>query len=846
MLAVVTGRDRGNVPDFDVDMPGHASWRNDTRTGALLPNQIVTNHFKVDTSRKSNSAPIPSTICQYHVTINKLIVETETRHNVTNSDFTLKADQRILVAVMKQFFLNHYDEWSTIGITYDARSTVFATAALFPDANDNRLIEVIELNRDRYTVNVKFVLEMHIPASTIDWTNLQFDIIRSLDSAIVNFARMQISDVEQTWFVDGSKAFRSDAEVVRFRYNPSYISMKGYYSSFKSCMAGLVLVSDISVSAFLSGGDLISLMMQCAGATNRDAFERGLGDDRILYEWKRRWNDCFKSAKIRLKHHAFWKKIVSFEGPADTSMFEHQCNMISVANYYNETYPDFRLKYPSYPTINVGSRDRAALIPVELVTVPSGQARNSKIKGKLTAEIIIQAAIRPNDRFQLLLGNVSVPGTDIISTIRNDSAAVQFGLGNIMPRPMNTPAILLPPPVLLYGDRQIVEPGLAGEWKLLDKKLLLKPPRTAVGVKAYDFLVICVGDDTRVDNQTGGRIRNFITELQKFARRSDLQLINVEEEQCFITCRGSDQKDMDDIMRNLHTSIRIVICILDSKIDPYAKLKLIADSNGVITQCVKYGTMNPIKGGSIENIVIKMNAKMGGTSHTLAGRDPATSTSFTGMLHRAGSVFQDPPASLSWIFDRPAMLMGIDVSHPDPAAPSGTASIAAIAATMDRACTQYACRIIRQTPRQEIVDSLEESVFHLLNAFKNKNDGCLPSSIIVYRDGISEGFFNTVVHTEMGAIHGALVSLGCKKGDVKVSFIICQKRHTTRVAYYDEALKEYINPCPGICIDSSGGTESITSAIYNEFYINSHVAIQGTCKVTVQTYDTYYVTIDTY
>ena len=57
------------------------------------------------------------------------------------------------------------------------------------------------------------------------------------------------------------------------------------------------------------------------------------------------------------------------------------------------------------------------------------------------------------------------------------------------------------------------------------------------------------------------------------------------------------------------------------------------------------------------NLLIKMNTKLGGTNHTLISRAPAKSTP---------GIFQDPPNSLSWLFDKPCMLVGIDVSHPEP------------------------------------------------------------------------------------------------------------------------------------------------------------------------------------
>ena len=44
----------------------------------------------------------------------------------------------------------------------------------------------------------------------------------------------------------------------------------GYYASLKSCMAGLVLVCDMNVSAFLAGGPLINVMMRVGEFRNLD------------------------------------------------------------------------------------------------------------------------------------------------------------------------------------------------------------------------------------------------------------------------------------------------------------------------------------------------------------------------------------------------------------------------------------------------------------------------------------------------------------------------------------------------------------------------------------------------
>lgn len=66
--------------------------------------------------------------------------------------------------------------------------------------------------------------------------------------------------------------------------------------------------------------------------------------------------------------------------------------------------------------------------------------------------------------------------------------------------------------------------------------------------------------------------------------------------------------------------------------------------------------------------------------------------------------WQSPPASISWLFDNPCMLVGMDVSHP----PVGnkSESIAAIVASMDPSCSQYAAYITSQTSRKEMISEV--------------------------------------------------------------------------------------------------------------------------------------------
>lgn len=178
----------------------------------------------------------------------------------------------------------------------------------------------------------------------------------------------------------------------------------------------------------------------------------------------------------------------------------------------------------------------------------------------------------------------------------------------------------------------------------------------------------------------------------------------------------------------------------------------------------------------------------------------------------------------------PTMLVGIDVSHAEPG--SDRESMAAVVASMDGRASQYCAHLSSQTSRVEMVAMLEPAMKALLTTFKQKNNGKMPAHIVVYRDGVSEGQFDLVLEHELVPIKAALTAMGYLDDAVKVSIIVCQKGHHTRLVYEEkvDGVTTHINPCPGLVVDASGGANSIASGTINEFYLNSHIAIQGTAK----------------
>ena len=65
---------------------------------------------------------------------------------------------------------------------------------------------------------------------------------------------------------------------------------------------------------------------------------------------------------------------------------------------------------------------------------------------------------------------------------------------------------------------------------------------------------------------------------------------------------------------------------------------------------------------------------------------------------------------------------------------------------------RYACRIKRIGYREEVVAGMKEELVELLQLFRQRNNGAKPESIIIYRDGVSQGEFKEVRTRQSGPV----------------------------------------------------------------------------------------------
>ena len=173
------------------------------------------------------------------------------------------------------------------------------------------------------------------------------------------------------------------------------------------------------------------------------------------------------------------------------------------------------------------------------------------------------------------------------------------------------------------------------------------------------------------------------------------------------------------------------------------------------------------------------------------------------------------------------MIMGADVTHSAPDQ-RNEPSVAAVTASHDPEAFMYNITTRLQEPKMEIIGDLEKITIDHLKYFY-KMTGQKPLSIYFFRDGVSDGQFQQVMHEELCAIKRACRTLGNGSYNPKVTFLVVQKRHHTRFFPINT------NVCEDRNRNLPAGTivdKTIVRPDSVDFFLLSHGSIQGVSKPT--------------
>ncbi|KAH7838775.1 hypothetical protein Vadar_031027 [Vaccinium darrowii] len=581
---------------------------------------------------------------------------------------------------------------------------------------------------------------------------------------------------------------------------------KGFYQSLRPTQMGLSLNVDMSARAFYEP-ELVSKFVE--GYCNIRDLKRPLTDqDRI------RVKKALKNIKVQLSYRDGRQYKISGVSaqPLSQLMFssDELGTKTSVVQYFRERY-NIILNYPSLPALQAGSDTKPVYLPMELCKIVQGQRYAKKLNEKQVTALLRATCQRPPDREQSISQMVAY------NNYNNDNLVNEFGL-RVKAQLASIEARVLPAPMLQYLGKQ--EAPQVGCWNMIDKKMYN-------GGKVAFWT--CVSFSSRMREN---EVYKFCEELVKMCTLKGMEfnprpLIPIDSahpgriEKALVDIHAQSN---EQLLKMGHTGkqLQLLIIILPDVSGSYGTIKRVCETElGIVSQCSQPRQAMKCSKQYLENLSLKINVKAG-------GRNTVLLDAIAKKIHL--------------VTDRPTIIFGADVTHPQPGEDCSP-SIAAVVASMDwPEVTKYRGLVSAQAHREEIICDLykvtedpkkgrihggmiRDHLIAFWKATKHK-----PDRIIFYRDGVSEGQFSQVLLREVDAIRKACVSLE-ENYLPRITFVVVQKRHHTRLfpgRHGDRATTDRSgNILPGTVVDTN-----ICHPTEFDFYLCSHAGIQGTSRPT--------------
>jgi hypothetical protein len=382
----------------------------------------------------------------------------------------------------------------------------------------------------------------------------------------------------------------------------------------------------------------------------------------------------------------------------------------------------------------------------------------------------------------------------------------EFGMG-IDSTLVTVQGRILPAPNILYKDakraQKTIKP-LAGSWNM--KAIRFDQPTKLV---SWTWLLVeASGARSYFDRPEalGPPLRAFVSKLDELGVSAQAPKPGSR----IVVGKPNFEQAIDDAVSQLierHKPTLILGILPFNDADYYNAIKRACD--------VKFGVRNinvlaekflEAKDQYIANVGLKFNLKLGGVNQVLQ------------------------PKELGIIGQGKTMLVGIDVTHPSPGSSSHAPSVAGMVASTDATLGQWPAELRIQASRQEMVEDLDTMLKVHLARWAKSHRGAYPENLIVYRDGVSEGQYQTVLERELPLLKKACGEVypatETKKGLPRISIMCVGKRHHTR--FYptrDEDADRSGNPSNGTVVD-----RGVTEARNWDFYLQAHTALKGTAR----------------
>lgn len=368
------------------------------------------------------------------------------------------------------------------------------------------------------------------------------------------------------------------------------------------------------------------------------------------------------------------------------------------------------------------------------------------------AGLIRLAALRPAARLAVLRHAVK-------NTLREWRLALLDAWSiRVSAEELVVPGRILPDAMLQFGNHTIVEPGNAGQWGAPKPPTWLHPPQL------HTWAVLDLGG-TQV-TQLKDLVDALCRELKSAGGLAvtprivsgDVRDVAGGVERCAADAGGGDSAG-----RGAQLQLLLVVLPRRDPARAWRDVKAAGTALGIATQCVRAERLGADSGGRLAqlaaNLALGLGAKAGGVPWALPVQAKP----------------REGPHLWAPTLQAPVMVLGIDVTHAPGSGARRAPSVAALVASLDDGGARYAAAALEQTAGHEIVLGVKPAMEALLNEWRAANAGSDPGSVLVFRDGISEGAYPSALTVEVEGLRAALPP------GTRVTYIVASRAHGTRL-----------------------------------------------------------------
>lgn len=562
------------------------------------------------------------------------------------------------------------------------------------------------------------------------------------------------------------------------------IAVRGYYSSVRTSTLRPLLNVNAQTSPFYPAINVLDLILQ-HGNDNWLAVEYFLhllrvktkymkhkdGTEAIkvktIVGFSQQLDDVLDNkGKVMTDEKGNIKKRRNYQvKPLNAQQVSFECKefgnkTFTIEEYFKEKY-NITLRTPQAWLLNCGTRETPVWIPPELCEVMPGQAFRGKLSDSQTSQMILVAARGPAENARRIANGAH----RVIGFQGNNPSLAAFGVG-VDSKMIVIKGRILPAPPVMYGSKSQITPTDAS-WNMRGKQF-------AQPVKVTNWSFLKLGS-ARLENSHIDLFKRALkdyglgTEGPTHPRGFEAPLPGPEE---------ANDASIQKIFQTMSSAkIKIILVVLPtSSAVTYARVKFWGDvKTGIHSVCVVAEKLS--KGAQYyANVALKFNLKCGGVNQLL-------------------------PNQLGFLNAKGTMVVGIDVSHPAPKSIEGTPSIAAVVASIDEHYGQWPGSIQCQQSKKEMVSTLNLMMQERLNLWISKNRQG-PNRILIYRDGVSEGQYKTVLEDELKQIREACKEVYGQRVQPQITIVVVGKRHHTRFYPTDARNADNKgNPLSGTVVD---------------------------------------------